>query len=86
VTYFEAPPAAADEYEFDAPADGGSGVDLGLLDELTSGLGDVQAALERLDSGTYGTCEVCGSEILDSVLEERPTTRTCEEHSAASAF
>jgi len=85
VTDFEARPDIADEQQFEAPSDNGSGVDLGLLDELTSGLGDVQAALNRLDAGTYGTCEVCGSPILDSALEERPTTRTCRDHSAATS-
>ena len=55
-------------------------VDLGLLDDLTTGLSEVQAALERLDSGTYGLCEHCGDPIDDSVLESSPTAVLCEAH------
>jgi DnaK suppressor protein len=40
-------------------------------------LAEVDAALERVDAGTYGTCEVCGDEISDERLEARPTTRFC---------
>jgi RNA polymerase-binding transcription factor DksA len=55
-------------------------VDLGLLDELTTGLSEVQAALERLDSGTYGLCEHCGEPIDDAALEASPTLLLCEAH------
>ncbi len=40
-------------------------------------LADIEAALARLDAGTYGTCEGCGSPIPDERLEVRPTARTC---------
>ena len=40
-------------------------------------LGEVDAALERLDAGTYGTCERCGAPIGDDRLEARPVARTC---------
>jgi len=36
---------------------------------------DVERALERLDEGTYGTCEVCGEPIGDDVLEARDCGR-----------
>ena len=55
-------------------------VDLGLLDDLTTGLSEVQAALERLDSGTYGLCEHCGESIDDSTLESSPTAVLCKAH------
>jgi len=32
-------------------------------------LDDVESALERLDAGTYGTCEVCGAVLSDGELE-----------------
>jgi DnaK suppressor protein len=37
-------------------------------------------AIERLDAGKYGRCEVCGREIDDERLEARPEARTCREH------
>ncbi|GAA5143049.1 TraR/DksA C4-type zinc finger protein [Pseudonocardia adelaidensis] len=40
----------------------------------------VQDALERLDEGEYGRCQVCGREIDDERLEARPEARTCREH------
>jgi DnaK suppressor protein len=40
----------------------------------------VLAAIERLESGTYGRCEVCGREIDDERLETRPETNRCREH------
>jgi RNA polymerase-binding protein DksA len=38
---------------------------------------EADAALARLDSGTYGTCEACGQPIAVGRLEARPTARTC---------
>lgn len=49
-------------------------------DALRAELDDVERALARLDDGTYGTCEVCGSVLADDVLAERPQTRLCEQH------
>jgi DnaK suppressor protein len=40
----------------------------------------VVAAIERLESGTYGRCEVCGREIDDERLETRPEASRCREH------
>ena len=49
-------------------------------------LDGVDRALERLSEGSYGTCEVCGADILESDLEHEPTRHTCEQHlSGASA-
>ncbi|MDO9456583.1 TraR/DksA C4-type zinc finger protein [Nocardioides sp.] len=38
---------------------------------------EVDAALARVDAGTYGRCEVCGRDIAPERLEVRPTARTC---------
>lgn len=43
-------------------------------------LDDVESALERLDAGTYGTCQVCGVELPDEELEHRPQARSCARH------
>lgn len=40
-------------------------------------LAEIDAALARLDAGTYGTCESCGGAIADARLEARPVARTC---------
>ena len=51
--------------------------DLGILAQIESELSDVEAALERLENGSYGSCEVCGRPIEDSRLEAAPATRLC---------
>ena len=38
---------------------------------------EVEAALNRLDVGTYGRCEICGSEIAADRLEAMPAARLC---------
>ncbi|MBN0038884.1 TraR/DksA C4-type zinc finger protein [Cellulosimicrobium cellulans] len=38
---------------------------------------EVDAALARLDAGTYGVCEACAQPIAAGRLEARPTARTC---------
>jgi hypothetical protein len=45
------------------------------LDGIGRDLADVEAALARLDAGTYWTDEVTGGELSDDLLAERPTAR-----------
>jgi RNA polymerase-binding transcription factor DksA len=45
------------------------------LDGIERDLADVEAALARLDVGTYWTDEVTGGELSDDLLAERPTAR-----------
>lgn len=40
-------------------------------------LAEVDAAMQRLDAGTYGVCEGCTGAIGDARLEARPVARTC---------
>ena len=40
-------------------------------------LEEVDAALERLENGTYGTCLSCGQPIAPARLEARPTATLC---------
>jgi RNA polymerase-binding transcription factor len=40
-------------------------------------LGKVERALERVDDGTYGTCEVCGKPIPMARLDVLPYTSFC---------
>jgi DnaK suppressor protein len=46
---------------------------------------EVDAALKRLQSGTYGTCEGCGEAIGADRLEVRPVARTCIQCAAAGS-
>jgi DnaK suppressor protein len=48
-----------------------------LLSQTHSQLGQVTAALHRLDSGSYGLCERCGQSISAARLAARPTATTC---------
>lgn len=51
-----------------------------LYDQLRRDLDDIEKALERMDSGAYGTCEVCGDTIGPDRLEVMPATRFCIQH------
>jgi RNA polymerase-binding transcription factor DksA len=48
-----------------------------LVQQARDHLGEVEAALSRVEDGSYGTCERCGRPIADARLEARPTARTC---------
>jgi RNA polymerase-binding transcription factor len=48
-----------------------------LVRQTQAHLDEVDAALERLDAGTYGTCERCGRPLAEGRLEARPTARVC---------
>ena len=50
------------------------------LDTAEAELGAVEHALDRLDDGTYGTCEVCGEPLGDDRLAADPAARTCARH------
>jgi RNA polymerase-binding transcription factor DksA len=56
--------------------------DLSILEQVEAELADVEHALRRLDDGTYGTCEVCGTAIPDERLEAMPAARLCLVHQA----
>jgi RNA polymerase-binding transcription factor DksA len=51
-----------------------------LYDQLRRDLEDIEKALQRMDAGSYGTCEVCGKEIGPDRLEVMPATRVCIDH------
>jgi RNA polymerase-binding protein DksA len=53
-----------------------------IIDSLETQLNEIDAALGRLDDGTYGKCEDCGKPIGEERLEARPTARYCIEDAA----
>ncbi|GIN59492.1 TraR/DksA C4-type zinc finger protein [Lederbergia ruris] len=68
------------------PADAGTGFyerekDMALSVHAQDELGKVQHALEAMEKGTYGQCEVCGKEIPYERLEALPSTTYCIDHS-----
>jgi DnaK suppressor protein len=48
-----------------------------LLDQARDQIAAIDAALAKLDDGSYGTCERCGRRISDERLIARPTAGTC---------
>ena len=52
-------------------------MDYTLEDNAESVLEAIDKALERIDDGTYGTCERCGKEIAEERLEARPYAELC---------
>jgi RNA polymerase-binding transcription factor DksA len=63
------------------PADQGSELferekDLAILEALEVDLAEIEAALQRLDEGTYGVDEVTGEPIDPERLEALPAART----------
>ena len=48
-----------------------------LVRQAEGRLAEIDAAQERLDTGSYGTCMRCGSPIPEARLEARPAAATC---------
>jgi DnaK suppressor protein len=50
---------------------------------IAASLADTDRALEKLEAGSYGRCDVCDELIPPERLEARPTTSHCVTCSAA---
>lgn len=64
------------------PADRGSdsfeqSLSLALLENESSAMREIDLALERMDEGTYGSCEDCGNPIGRARLRARPQATLC---------
>jgi DnaK suppressor protein len=75
-------PAAATGNTFIAGAEGATADadderELALLRRSQLELDDVNAALQRLDSGRFGECERCGEVIAPARLQALPQARLC---------
>lgn len=47
------------------------------IDRSKTRLVEIDAALIRVEAGTYGVCENCGAEIAEARLEALPAARLC---------
>jgi RNA polymerase-binding transcription factor len=56
--------------------------DLARLDEISSELEAIEAALGRLDEPSYGMCEQCGSPIGTELLIADPMATRCSVHAS----
>ncbi|MEK7463759.1 MAG: TraR/DksA C4-type zinc finger protein [Patescibacteria group bacterium] len=55
-----------------------------ILQQLEPQLNEVKAALQRIDSGSYGICEVSGEPIERERLEANPSARNSIKHMNAA--
>lgn len=51
-----------------------------ILKQLETRLGEVKGALDKIETGTYGICKVCGEQIEADRLEANPAAETCKLH------
>jgi DnaK suppressor protein len=51
--------------------------ELRIRDRERKLLNKIREALERIDNGTFGICEMCGDEISEARLKARPVTTLC---------
>lgn len=51
-------------------------IELSLEKNMGDRVKEIDAALERIAAGTYGTCEACGKEIEEARLMANPAART----------
>jgi DnaK suppressor protein len=54
-------------------------LDQGLEEGAQQTLAEIDAALKRIEDGTYGICEICGKPIGDERLRALPWARLCIE-------
>jgi RNA polymerase-binding transcription factor DksA len=51
-----------------------------VLKELETKYNDIKNALEKIEKGTYGICEISGEPIEEERLIANPAARTCKKH------
>lgn len=58
---------------------------IAVLERIEGELAEVDAALTRLDDGTYGRCRVCDAPIPEAQLAERPAAAACPAHEGSAS-
>lgn len=76
----EAPDESEEDYNFAADRISDFETNNAILSEIESRHKDVIDALQKIETGTYGICEVSGHEIEFDRLVVNPAARTCTEH------
>jgi DnaK suppressor protein len=51
--------------------------EVGVADNLTASLEQIDRALAKLEEGSYGSCDVCGEAIPSARLAARPESTVC---------
>ena len=51
-----------------------------VLSQLEERLNEVKAALEKIENGKFGICEIGGEEIEQDRLDANPAATTCKKH------
>lgn len=74
----------------DGGADADESIQAGYVEEFEGRVAEVNVleqhheqmahALERIENGTYGICEVCGENIEEDRLNANPASATCKAH------
>jgi RNA polymerase-binding transcription factor DksA len=57
-----------------------------ILKQLEAQHANVKRALEKIDKGTYGICEISGEAIEKARLEANPSARTCLAHKDSPVY
>lgn len=52
----------------------------GILKQLEIRYNEIKNAIQRIEDGTYGVCEVGGEQIEEDRLKANPAARTCKQH------
>lgn len=52
----------------------------GIIENLSTRLMDINDALDKIEVGNFGKCEVSGETIEEGRLDANPAARTCTEH------
>jgi len=60
-----------------ATQESGRSFELRIRDRERRLINKIREALERIDDGSFGTCEMCGEDISEARLKARPVTTLC---------
>ena len=52
----------------------------GIIEALRTRYTNITTALQKIEKGTYGICEIGGEEISEERLNANPSARTCVAH------